>query len=104
MKQIQIIGNIGQDATIHESNGSKFTRFSVAVSKKYKDINGVEHNVTDWFTCFKNPSKTDEFLLKGTQVFLQGDLDVKCEKYESNYLVKCTIKVQKLQLLNSKTQ
>lgn len=69
MKQIQIIGNLGQNSKVaNGSNGRELTTFSVAVSNR--------QNTTTWFSvCMRRNDKLDPYLVKGTKVFVQGDLE-----------------------------
>lgn len=43
-----IIGNLGADAEIKETNGAKFITFSVADTRKFKVSGGGEQVVTNW--------------------------------------------------------
>jgi single-strand DNA-binding protein len=76
MKQLSIIGHIGQDATIKEVNGNHFVDFSVAVNERYKKNDGTEVESTQWFSCSTKNLKLAEFLKKGTQVMAQGSFNV----------------------------
>ena len=69
MKQIQIIGNLGQNSKVaNGSNGRELTTFSVAVSNR--------QNTTTWYSvCMRRNDKLDPYLVKGTKVFVQGDLE-----------------------------
>lgn len=76
MRQIQIIGHIGQDAIIDTGDsGNEFVAFSVAESEKYTDQDGSRHEYTEWFrvTSF-HPFhvKICQYLTKGVRVFVQG--------------------------------
>jgi single-strand DNA-binding protein len=64
MKQLSIIGHIGQDATIKEVNGNHFVDFSVAVNERYKKNDGTEVESTQWFSCSTKNLKLAEFLKK----------------------------------------
>jgi single-strand DNA-binding protein len=72
MKQLQIIGNIGYDAVIKESNGSKFVQFTVAVNESYKDKDGNKVDVTDWVSCTSKQLTLCQYLTKGKRIFAQG--------------------------------
>ena len=77
MLQINCIGNIGNDATINETNGRKVISFSIAENTIYKDKEGVKHEKTTWVNCSlwkdkKDESKIAAYLTKGTKVFVQG--------------------------------
>lgn len=69
MVQIEIIGNIGQDARRVDANGSSFVSFSVADNQT---VNG--NKVTNWYTCNINRDATKllPYLVKGQGVFVRG--------------------------------
>mgnify|MGYP002679952211 CR=1 FL=1 len=48
MLQIEVIGNIGNDAEIKEFSGKKYVSFNVAHSEKRKDANGITVESTTW--------------------------------------------------------
>ena len=96
MKQITLIGNLGQDAqTVNTENG-EIIIFSVAVNSKNQNV-----EQTDWFSCSMKQTKVLEYLKKGTKVYIQGDLNIKADKEitEKKYL---NIAVSKLVLIDSK--
>lgn len=103
MKQIQIIGNIGRDATLHSNNGNEFVRFSVAVSEKFKTGNGETKENTDWFSVFLTQKSLLPHLKKGTSVFVQGKLGVQVRRNEQTgaYFADFTVNAEKVQLLSS---
>jgi len=75
--KLEIIGNLGADATIREVNASKAIGFSVAHSEKYKNNEGVEIEKTIWVNCtfWKYQGQSIEiakYLKKGTMVAIEG--------------------------------
>lgn len=73
MIKMQVIGNIGADAVQRETNGRKYTTFSVAVSSKYKNQDGTETERTTWVSCTRDgQSQVDQWLKKGRQVYVEG--------------------------------
>jgi single-strand DNA-binding protein len=76
MKQLTIIGNLGYDAVIKESNGSKFIDFSVAVNEKYKKQDGTMVESTDWINCTHKHLGLAPFLKKGDKVMVQGNMKI----------------------------
>lgn len=100
MLVVEIIGNLGADATIREFNGQKFISFSVAHTESYTDGQGQKQERTAWVSCLKyGESVVINYLKKGTRVFLRGELSVKT--YEAGGTVQAGIycKVKELQLL-----
>lgn len=73
MMKLTVIGNIGADAVQRETNGRKYTTFSVAVSTKYKKQDGTECESTTWISCARDgQTAIDQWLKKGRQVYLEG--------------------------------
>lgn len=73
MIKMQVIGNIGADAVQRETNGRKYTTFSVAVSSKYKNQDGTETERTTWVSCTRDgQSQVDQWLKRGRQVYVEG--------------------------------
>lgn len=77
MLEVTIIGHIGADAEVKESNGNRFLKFSVADTTKYTDTQGVVTERVTWVDVIKKigaESRLAEYLKKGTQVFVRGKL------------------------------
>jgi len=75
--KLEIIGNLGADATIKEVNNSKAISFSVAHSEKYKNQQGEQVEKTTWVNCtqwkYKDQStEIVKYLKKGTMVAIEG--------------------------------
>lgn len=51
MIKLQVIGHLGQDATVNNVNGKSVINFSVAHSEKYKNKDGVEVNKSIWVSA-----------------------------------------------------
>lgn len=73
MQQIQIIGNLGDDARVVEFNGNKFVTFRVACSEKVT-VDGKVTEITQWYSCSYNrhDGAVVQYLRRGTTVFVQG--------------------------------
>ena len=80
MFKCEVIGNIGADAEVKESNGKKFVTFRVAHSDSYVDASGQKHENTDWIDCVMSnvDSKVIPYLLKGVKVFVRGNARLRC--------------------------
>lgn len=73
MIKVDIIGYLGADAKVVESNGSYYARFDVGVSRRTSSGDAV----TTWVQCTKSvpPSgNLAQYLAKGQQVFVRGTL------------------------------
>lgn len=78
MLQVEIIGNIGNDAQVKDFNGKKYISFNVAHSEKFKNQQGVETERTTWVSVLQpGESGLVQYLKKGTPVFVRGDLSFK---------------------------
>lgn len=80
MKQLTIIGNIGYDAVIKETNGNKFVTFTVAVNESYKDASGQKVEKTNWISCLSRQLALAQYLTKGKKILAQGKMDVSVYK------------------------
>ena len=102
MMKMTVIGNIGNDAQAREANGRKFVTFNVAVSAKYKDKQtGVEVEKTTWVGCVRDGlQKVDQYLKKGTQVYIEGTPSVNLyQDREGKTQAQIQMNVYTLQLL-----
>lgn len=83
MKEITIIGNLGQNAVVRQtSDGRSIMTFSVAVNQ----VNGNPL----WFNCVSNyREKLFPYLVKGTNVCVIGDLSVDLYNGKIDLSVNC---------------
>lgn len=105
MLQVQLIGNIGNDAKIVNTNGNKFVSFSVGTNEKYKDQEGNAVEKTTWVSCIlSKESPVKDYIKKGTKVFVEGDLSVKPYKNTNsgNWEAAVNCRVRRIELLSSK--
>jgi len=106
MNKIILIGNVGQDPTIRNAQGSNVATFSIAVNKRKKDSNGAPIDVTTWFNCEswnKSAEFAEKFLKKGMKLFVEGELNV--EKYiDKDGIERTSIKVRvdRVEILSAK--
>ncbi len=104
MLQVQIIGRLGRDAEIRDYNGTRFVSFAVAVDDSYRDRNGVKVSRTIWVDCAASETGVTPYLVKGQQVFIEGD--AKAETYESKKdnktYAKLKVRVRQVQLLGGR--
>lgn len=101
MLQVEIIGNIGNDAQVKDFNGKKYIAFNVAHSEKFKNQQGVETERTTWVSVLKpGESAVAQYLKKGTPVFVRGDISVKAYKDNAgNWQVGVNCLAREVQLL-----
>lgn len=87
MLQIEVIGNIGNDAEIKEFSGKKYVSFNVAHSEKRKDANGVVAESTTWVSVlwYGDGGSLTPYLKKGCKVFVRGRLVPKAYMDKNNH-------------------
>ena len=105
MLQVQQIGYLGNDANVQEVNGNRVINFSVASTEKYAGKDGNLIEVTTWLNCsFWTNSKVNEWLKKGSLVYVQGSLSAALidlpTTNEKDVRLNC--RVLKIELLTSK--
>ena len=104
--KMQVIGNLGRDASIKEVNGKKVINFSVAHTEKFKDKAGVTNERTTWVECgMWEKEGIAPYLKQGTLVHVEGSPSV------TGFLTKANepsaslkLNVFNLQLLGSKKE
>ena len=89
--KLEIIGNLGADATVKDVNNSKAISFSVAHSEKYKNNQGVDVEKTTWVNCtiWKYSGQSIEiakYLKKGTMVAVEGFPSVRGYQNQQNQI------------------
>lgn len=79
MLQIEVIGNIGNDAEIKDFSGKKYVAFNVAHSERRKDANGTTIESTTWVSVlwYGDGGGLTQYLKRGCKVFVRGRLSVK---------------------------
>lgn len=105
MIKLQIIGHIGNDATINQVGGKSVINFNVAHSEKWTDAQNVKHEKTTWVSCSYWTDRTGvaQFLRKGTQVYVEGIPEVKTWEDRSRVLqAGLSVRVFSIQLLGGK--
>lgn len=102
LNQCQFIGRLGKDPEIrYLASGDAVANFSIAVGWKSKDKEGAE-----WVNIVvfgKLAEICSQYLLKGSQVFIQGRF--KTEKYEKNGETKYATKIvaDRMQMLGGRS-
>lgn len=106
MQRITLIGNLGKDAVIQDAGNQNAINFSVAVSEKFKNKDGVATEQTTWYDCtfWKKKDQSTEvakFLLKGQKVFLEGKptADIFTDAKTAEIRVTNRVSVSKVELL-----
>src|SRR6267154_1736244 len=107
LNKIMLIGNLGRDPELQvTSDGTPFTRFSLAVSRNYTTKSGEKREETEWFNivAWRQLAETCErYLHKGSKVYIEGRLQTR--KYtDRNGVERTSVDViaSDMQMLDSK--
>lgn len=84
MQKIEILGTIGRDLEIKNLNGSETAVFSVAVNSVYRNQDGEKVESTNWYNIYSKQKGRGEYLKKGANVFVRGNLRVSIYKDKQN--------------------
>lgn len=99
----EIIGNLGADAEVKESNGSKFVTMRIAHSDVYKDEQGNKHEKTIWVDATMNDadSKLLPYLKQGVKVFVRGSVGLRVYSSPKDRCMKAgvTISIREIELV-----
>ena len=95
MLKVELIGNLGADVEIKESNGSHFAAFRVADTSKYTNQSGEEKTVTNWIDCTMNnvESKVLPYLKAGVKVFVRGNASLRVYSSKKDRCMKAGLQV-----------
>ena len=78
LNKILLIGNLGKDPDLQvTSDGTPFTRFSLAVNRAYKTPTGEKKEETEWFNIVawrQLAELCERYLHKGSKVYIEGSL------------------------------
>lgn len=87
MLQIEVIGNLGNDAEIKEFSGKKYVAFNVAHSERRKDANGTTVESTTWVSVlwYGDGGGLTAYLKKGCKVFVRGRMSLKQYQDKNNH-------------------
>lgn len=106
MLQAMLIGNLGADCQMQESNGRKFTTARVAHNERWTDAAGQVHDQTQWVDIILNDHpKVAEFLKAGTQVFVIGNIQTRVYSSQKDRCMKAgiTISVRHIELIGGRS-
>jgi len=71
------IGNLTNDAEVKNFNGREVSQFGIAINKKYKTQSGeIKENTTYLQVAAWNKGGLYQYLKKGTQVFIEGEINI----------------------------
>lgn len=95
MLKAELIGNLGADCEVKESDGSKFLAMRIAHSEKVKKQDGTEVDKTQWVdvTYNKTDSAIIPFLKAGVKVFVRGYLSTRVFSSKKDRMMKAGLKI-----------
>lgn len=103
MFKIEVIGNLGADAEVKESNGTKFVTMRIAHTDAYKDEGGNKHEKTVWIDATMNDadSKLLKYLKQGVKVFVRGNASLRVYSSPKDRCMKAgvTVSVREIELV-----
>lgn len=111
LNKVMLIGNLGKDPEIKQTQcGRKFASFSLATSKRYRDNNGEQKELTEWhnIVCWGRLAEVIEQLSirKGMSLYVEGELTTRSWTDQSNGQKRYTteINASTFQLLTPRQQ
>ena len=103
MFKVEVIGNLGADAEVKESNGTKFVTMRIAHTDSYKDESGNKHEKTVWIDATMNDaeSKLLPYLKQGVKVFVRGNASLRVYSSPKDRCMKAgiTVSVREIELV-----
>lgn len=97
-----IIGNLGADAEVKDSNGKKFVTLSIAETRKFKNGDGQEQSLTNWYDAIIGDVNHPvlPYLKQGVKVCVMGDTSLRVFSSKKDRMMKAgaTIHVQRIEL------
>lgn len=103
--KLQVVGNLGGNAELKVlESGRKVLQFSVAHTEKWKKADGTMAEKTYWIRCnywfgAENEVRVAEYLVKGTQVLVEGMPEVNGWINNGEALASQELTVHNLRLL-----
>ena len=81
VNKVILVGNLGQDPEVrYMPNGNAVANITVATSESWKDQQGQQQERTEWHRVVmfgKLAEITGEYLRKGSQVYVEGQLQTR---------------------------
>lgn len=108
MNKIMLIGNLGRDPEMSYTEGGQAkTRFTLAVSRRWKDRNsGERREETTWFNVIawgQQAETCNNYLHKGSKVFVEGRMSsYKFTDKEGNERTAWDVTLENMEMLDPK--
>lgn len=98
----RVIGHLGQDCSLRNTASGDFLSFSVAVTHKYTDRQGIKQEYTQWHSCTTRQTNLEQYLTKGTLIMVEGAFEPVIYQTKSGQnAIDVRISVSSLVLLGS---
>lgn len=107
--KLQVIGNLGADATVQNHNGNQFVSFRVAHTEQWTNKQTGEVNkATTWVSCIMNGNGggLTQYLKKGTKVYVDGNVSFNVYSSPATHQMECgvNLNVRTLELCGGKME
>lgn len=107
MFKVEIIGNLGADCEIKESNGSKFVTMRIAHTTSYVKDDGTKQDSTIWVDVTLNnaESKVIPYLKQGIRVFVRGNGSLRVYSSKKDRCMKAglTVSASEIELVGGQS-
>ena len=103
------IGVTGSDPTVRTfESGNKVANLNIAVTKRFRDRNGEQKELTEWIPLVFSGNQADfaeKYITKGIHLYVSGELHTRTYTNRDNVECKITeIVVREVQILSKKDQ
>lgn len=100
MFKAEVMGNLGADAQLKTTDGSKFITFRVADSRSWKNAKGEKESSTEWIDVTLPKEREDllPFLKKGTKVLVRGNATRRVYSSKKDKCLKAGITIHAFEL------
>ncbi len=105
LNKIQIIGRLGKDPEVKNTEAGTVANFSVAVSESYKDKNGEKKENTEWFNVVLWKNLADiagKYVHKGDIVYIEGKMKTRTWEKDGEKKYATDLVGHELKMLGSK--
>lgn len=103
VNKVILLGNVGKDPEVRETNGGSVANLKLATSEKYTDKNGKKQENTEWHNLVvygKLADVVSKYVNKGDKLYVEGAITTKKWKdKEGNDRYTTEIKVRDLTML-----
>lgn len=100
MFKVEAIGNLGADAVVRESNGSKFVSFRIAHSEKFEKQDGSKMERTQWIDVILSNAESAvvQYLKQGVKVFVRGHASLRTYSSPKERMMVAGVQVNALEV------